>query len=542
MSTLSQRVQAKALERRWAILAVLCFGLLVSVLDNSILNVALPTIQKDLNATSSDLQWIVDSYTLVFAGLLLTAGSLGDRFGRRGALQIGFILFGIGSVAAALSTSSGMLIGTRAFMGIGGALIMPATLSIITNVFPPEDRAKAIGVWAGTAGLGGALGPLTGGFLVQHFYWGSVFLVNIPIVIIGLIAGIFLIPTSKDPSAPKLDPVGAVLSILGLAILLYAIIEAPSEGWTSASTIGLGTLGLVICIVFVLWEAKSSHPMLDVTFFKKARFTVAALAITLVFFSMFGSLFLQTQYFQFVLGYSPLDTGIRMLPFAAVMLVLAPLSAPLAARIGTKITVALGLGLVTTGLLLLTQLQVDTSYGNIVWRLMLMSAGMALTMAPATESVMGSLPLHKAGVGSAVNDTTRQIGGALGVAVVGSVLATTYGDKIGTFLAGLGLPLPAPLVEAAKNNIGALKNGLLPVLQNNGASDAAAKVEAAANQAFVSAVHWGVLVAAAATAIGVLMVLIWLPARSTMADAAEQDVEFVAQEIADRVEAPAADL
>jgi len=233
MSTLAQRVQAKAYDRRWAILAVLCFGLLVIVLDNSILNVALPTIQKDLNASSSDLQWIVDSYTLVFAGLLLTAGALGDKFGRRGALQIGFILFGIGSVASAIATSSGQLISTRAFMGIGGALIMPATLSIITNVFPPQERSKAIGVWAGTAGLGGALGPLTGGFLVQHFYWGSVFLVNIPIVVIGLIAGVFLIPTSKDPSAPRLDPIGAVTSIIGLALLLFAIIEAPTNGWGS---------------------------------------------------------------------------------------------------------------------------------------------------------------------------------------------------------------------------------------------------------------------------------------------------------------------
>lgn len=539
MSTLAMRVQAKAYDRRWAILAVLCFGLLVIVLDNSILNVALPTIQKDLDATSSDLQWIVDSYTLVFAGLLLTAGALGDKFGRRGALQIGFILFGIGSIAAAMSGSSGMLIGTRAFMGIGGALIMPATLSIITNVFPPEDRAKAIGIWAGTAGLGGALGPLTGGFLVTHFYWGSVFLVNVPIVIIGLLAGIFLIPTSKDPSSPKLDPIGAVLSIVGLALVLYAIIEAPVKGWMSSATIGVGTVGLAVCIAFVVWESKSTHPMLDISFFKKARFTAAAMAITFVFFSMFGSLFLQTQYFQFVLGYSALDTGIRMLPFAAAMMVVAPLSAPIAARFGTKATVAAGLALVTIGLLLLTQLQVDTPYVNIFWRLMIMAAGMGLTMAPATESVMGSLPLHKAGVGSAVNDTTRQIGGALGVAVIGSVLATTYGDKVGSFLAGLGIPLPQPVVDASTNNIGALKNGLLPALDGMGMTDVAAQVNSAANQAFVSAVHWGVLVAAAATAIGVVMVLVWLPAHAREADQREQDLEFVDQEIADRVANPA---
>jgi len=533
VSTLVQRVQAKSYDRRWAILAVLCFGLLVIVLDNSILNVALPTIQDDLNATASDLQWIVDSYTLVFAGLLLTAGALGDKFGRRGALQIGFILFGIGSIASAIAATSGQLISTRAFMGIGGALIMPATLSIITNVFPPGERSKAIGVWAGTAGLGGALGPLAGGFLVEHFYWGSVFLVNIPIVVIGLLAGVFLIPTSKDPSAPRLDPVGALLSIVGLALLLFAIIEAPHNGWTSSKTLGYGGLGIALLIGFIVWEAKSDHPMLDVTFFKKARFTAAAGAITLVFFSMFGSLFLLTQYFQFVLGYSPLQTGVRMIPFALVMMVVAPLSSKVVQRLGSKITVACGLGLVTIGLLSMVGLQVDSPYSDIFWRLMLMSAGMGLTMAPATESVMGSLPIFKAGVGSAVNDTTRQVGGALGVAVIGSVLATTYGNQIGDFLSGLGLPLPQAAVESAQNSIGAIKSGLVPKLQEMGLSEQAASVNAEANSAFVSAVHWGVLTAAAATFLGVVMVLLFLPARPRIDDVAEQEEEFVGEHAAD---------
>ena len=533
MSTLAQRVQAKAYDRRWAILAVLCFGLLVIVLDNSILNVALPTIQDDLNATASDLQWIVDSYTLVFAGLLLTAGALGDKFGRRGALQIGFILFGIGSIASAMAATSGQLISTRAFMGIGGALIMPATLSIITNVFPPGERSKAIGFWAGTAGLGGALGPLAGGFLVEHFYWGSVFLVNIPIVVIGLIAGVFLIPTSKDPSASRLDPIGALLSIFGLALLLFAIIEAPHNGWTSSKTLGYGGLGIALLVAFGIWEAKSDHPMLDVTFFKKARFTAAAGAITLVFFSMFGSLFLLTQYFQFVLGYSPLQTGVRMIPFALAMMVVAPLSSKVVQRLGSKITVAFGLGLVTIGLLSMVGLQVDTPYSDIFWRLMLMSAGMGLTMAPATESVMGSLPIFKAGVGSAVNDTTRQVGGALGVAVIGSVLATTYGNQIGEFLSGLGLPLPQAALESAQNSIGAIKNGLVPKLQEMGLSEQAATVNAEANSAFVSAVHWGVLTAAAATFIGVVMVLLFLPARPRIDDVAEQEEEFVGEHAAD---------
>ena len=306
---------------------MLCFSLLVIVLDNTILNVAIPTIVRDLDATNSQLQWMVDAYTLVFAGLLLTGGSLGDRFGRRGALQVGLVIFGLGSLASAFATSSGQLIATRAFMGIGGAFIMPATLSIITNVFPPRERGKAIGVWAATAGLAGVLGPLTGGFLLEHFYWGSIFLVNIPIVIVGLLAGVFLIPTSKDPSAPRLDPVGAVLSIVGLSVLLYGIIEAPQDGWTDPKILMCFFVGLAVLGMFLVWEARSDHPMLDVRFFQNARFTAASVGIMMVFFAMFGATFLLTQYFQFVLGYTPLETGIRFLPIALCMMVLSPLSA-----------------------------------------------------------------------------------------------------------------------------------------------------------------------------------------------------------------------
>jgi EmrB/QacA subfamily drug resistance transporter len=276
--TLSQRVQEHAFRRRWLILAVLCFSLLVIVLDNSILNVAIPTLIDQLHATNSQVQWMVDSYTLVFAGLLLSMGALGDKYGRRGALQIGFLIFGLGSLASALVTTADQLIATRAFMGIGGALIMPATLSIITNVFPANERGKAIGVWAGTAGLGVALGPLTGGFLLEHFYWGSIFLVNLPIVVIGLLAGFFLIPTSKDPSAPKLDFPGAVLSIAGLSALLYGIIEAPSNGWTDSTILAAFALGVVLIAAFVWWETRTDHPMLDVRFFKNPRFTAASAA------------------------------------------------------------------------------------------------------------------------------------------------------------------------------------------------------------------------------------------------------------------------
>ena len=512
-------VEEKAHERRWWILTVLCSSLLVIVLDNSILNVAIPTIINDLRATNSQLQWIVDSYTLVFAGLLLTAGALGDKFGRRGALQLGFAIFGIGSILAAMSGTANQLVGTRALMGIGGAFIMPATLSIITNLFPPHERGRAIGVWAGVAGLGAALGPLTGGFLVEHFYWGSVFLVNVPIVVIGLVAGFVLIPNSKDPSAPKLDPIGAVLSITALTALLFAIIEAPAEGWGDPTILATLATGVVLLVGFVSWERHTDHPMLDVTFFANPRFSAASGSITVVFFAMFGSIFLLTQYFQFVLAYTPLQTGVRMLPFALTMMVVAPTSSRVVERIGTKVTVTAGMSLVTVGLLSMAMLQVDSSYVQVAVRLMVMAAGMGLTMAPATESVMGSLPLGKAGVGSAVNDTTRQVGGALGVAIIGSVLASVYGGRVGDFLTGVGAPEAA--IEGAASSLGGAEivAGQAPAAQG-------AELMRVANQAFVDAMHVGVIVAASATAVGAVMAFIFLPAQARPDDVSGQDGEF----------------
>src|SRR5450755_4132037 len=330
--------QAKAFDRRWAILGVLCLSLLVIVVDNSILNVALPTLVKTLHASNSQLQWMVDSYTLVFAGLLLTMGSVGDKYGRRPALQAGFLVFGAGSLLSALAGSADQLIASRAFMGIGGALIMPATLSIITNVFPAHERPKAIGVWAATAGVGVALGPLTGGFLLEHFYWGSIFLVNLPIVMFGVIAGIYLIPNSKDPNAPRLDLVGAALSIIWLSALLYAVIEAPTKGWTADSTLASFAIGGLVMAAFFAWERHVDHPMLDMGFWKNPRFSGASGAIAITFFAMFGSIFLLTQYLQFVLGYTPFQTGIRLLAFAIPMMVIAPFSPRVVDRIGTKLT------------------------------------------------------------------------------------------------------------------------------------------------------------------------------------------------------------
>jgi EmrB/QacA subfamily drug resistance transporter len=537
-ATLSERVQARAFERRWWILTILCVSLLVIVLDNSILNVAIPTIVRDLSASEGQIQWIVDAYTLVFAGLLLTMGSLGDRFGRRGALQAGFVVFGIGSIASALAGSANQLIATRAFMGIGGALIMPATLSIITNVFPREERARAIGVWAGFAGVGGALGPLTGGFLVEHFYWGSVFLVNLPIVAFGLLAGFFLIPTSRDPSAPRLDPTGAVLSITALCALLYGIIQAPIDGWTSTTIVAAFVAGAALLAAFVWWELTTDHPMLDMRFFKNPRFSAASSSITLVFFAMFGSIFLLTQYLQFTLGYPPLSTGIRLLPFAAAMMVSAPLSARVAERIGTKATVAIGLGFVTLGLLVATRLSVSSPYTDIVWRLMLMSFGMGMVMAPATESVMGSLPLAKAGVGSAVNDTTRQVGGALGVAILGSVMSSHYGPTVARWFTGK--PLPASARHTARQGIGNAL-GLAQQIRRSPIPNAAALADSlarTANSAFVTAFHSALLVGAAATLTGLVVVLKWLPARARPADEAQQQQEYIEEHRHDDGTAP----
>lgn len=515
-----EHVIENARRRRWLILLVLCISLLVIVVDNSILNVAIPSIVDQLGASTSQLQWIVDSYTLVFAGLLLTAGSLGDRFGRLPALQFGLALFGLGSILAALSGSSEQLIATRAFMGIGGAFIMPATLSIITNVFPAPERGKAIGVWAATAGVAVALGPLIGGFLLEHFYWGSVFLVNIPIVVIGIIAGVYLIPNSKDPAAPKLDPVGAVLSIVGLSLLLYAVIEGPTHGWTSTETVVLFVIGAVAAAAFFWWELHTDHPMLDLRFFQNPRFSAGSGAISAVFFALFGSIFVLTQYMQFVLGYSALQTGVRLLAWAIPTMIVAPLSAKIVEHIGAKFTVASGLSLVTVGLLLLTSVDETTAYfPGIMVFMIIISTGMALTMAPATDSIMGSLPLAKAGVGSAVNDTTRQVGGAVGVAVVGSVFTSIYASQLADSMTGKSISPQA--LTASKEGIG---NAF--AIASKAGGQAGAELVAAAKSAFVDAFHAGLLVGAGVALIGAIAVLIWMPARARREDLDRQAEEY----------------
>lgn len=490
--------------RRWWTLAVLCLSLLVIGLDNTILNVALPSLSSDLNASSSELQWIVDSYMLVFAGVLLTAGSLGDRFGRRRALVGGLAVFGLGSLAAAFSGSAGELISSRALMGLGAAFIMPSTLSILTAVFPAGERAKAIGIWAGVSGLGIAIGPVTGGFLLEHFSWGAVFLVNVPFVIATLALMRFLVPESLDAKASPLDPIGAGLSIAGLTTLLWAIIEAPSKGWTSGSILVAFGATAVLLASFAVWELRTRYPMLDVRLFRNRRFTGASAAISLTFFGLFGTIFFLTTYLQQVLGYSPLDAGIRVIPVALGIIVASGLSARLTARVGTKVMVAGGLATVASALFLLSTATVDTGYGLVAAVLLTMGVGMGLAMAPATDSVMGSLPLAKASVGSAMNDTTRMVGGSLGVAILGSLLSSGYRSEVEPATASL----PAPAGEAAADSLG----GALGVAGQLGGEAGRALTESA-QTAFVSGMNTAAIVAAAVVLAGSLAALLLLPSR-----------------------------
>jgi EmrB/QacA subfamily drug resistance transporter len=503
--------------RRWYALAVMCLSLFVITIDNTVLNVAIPSLIKDLGATTSQLQWIVDGYTLVFAGLLLTAGSLGDRFGRKGALAIGLTIFTVGSAASAFAGSASTLIFTRAFMGIGGALIMPATLSLLTNVFhDPRERGRAIGMWAAVAGASAGIGPVVGGILLAHFSWGSVFLINVPIGITAIVAGRFVLPTSRDPHAPKLDPVGALLSIAGLVAVLWAVIEAPVKGWTSTPVVAAFAIGIGGIVAFVLWELHSSHPMLDVRFFENRRFTAANSAITLVYFAMFGAGFLFTQYLQDVLGFSPLEAGLRLLPQAAVLLVVAPLSPRLTERLGTKIVVGSGLVIAAAGLLLVRDLPVSGGYPLLLTGLVVAAIGMGLVMAPATESVMGSLPKSKAGVGSAMNDTTRQMGGALGVAVIGSLFASVYRPGISDKLAAAGAPLT--VVNAAKDSLGSALNAA-----SSFASPVRDSIDSLSRQEFVHALGGALALAAGALLVAAVIVFAFLPARA--ADHGRADTE-----------------
>ena len=510
--------QSRAYRMRWFTLGVLALSLLIIGLDNTILNVAIPTLQREFSASATELQWMVDAYIVVFAGLLLLMGSLGDRFGRKRALQGGLLLFGITSIFAAYAGSSTQLIAARAVLGIGGALIMPSTLSILTNVFPREERAKAIGIWAAVAGLGIGLGPLTGGLLLDNFWWGSVFLVNVPVAAIALLSGLWLVPESRDPHPAGLDIPGAMLSIAAISVLVFSIIEAPVRGWTDWLVLSGFGAGIVLVGCFVLWELRAPNPMLKLSFFRNPRFSIGALAIATTFFALFGMIFGMTQYLQFVQGYTPLEAGVRLIPIAVGVVFGAGLSSRLAPRLGTNRVVAGALLALTAVLASIFLWEPDTSYLLVGGTFFLIAFSMGHVMAPSTDSVMGAVPEANAGVASAMNDVTRQVAGAFGVAVIGSVINTVYRGKMEDATAAV----PPEFAAFVTDSVGSAARAasLMP-------PDIGLQVMQKANLAFTEALGAAVLVSAGAALAGSALIGRFMPPHhlppTRLADTAKAD-------------------
>ena len=480
--------------RRWKTLGVLALSLLIIGLDNTVLNVALPTLQTHFSASGSTLQWIVDAYLLSFAGVLLTMGTLGDRFGRKRALQSGLVLFGIASVLAAFAQNAGQLIVLRAVMGIGGAMIMPATLSVIMDVFPREERGKAIGIWSAIAGVGIGLGPFVGGLLLEWFSWSSVFWLNVPIVTVALVAGFRLVPESRDPRPGAFDLPGAGLSVAMLVTLVFGIIEATPRGWTDPLVLGCFGAAAILGIAFVAWERRVAAPMLPLSFFAKPSFTVASVGVGLVFFAMMGSVFAFTQYLQFAHGFSALEAGAAMLPLALGLVIGSGASNRLVERVGRTYVIAGGL--VGVAVVLSTSLAWTPEMAPVLLGLVTfgLALSMGVAMAPATDSVMSAVPEAKAGVGSAMSDVTRQVGGALGVAVIGSIIGSAYSRDM------TGAP------DAAGESVGAAH----AVAQHVGGAPGRELADTA-GRAFTEALGIGLTAAAAVALAGALLVLLRLP-------------------------------
>ncbi len=509
-------------DRRWFLLAVLCLSLVMVVMAVSGLNTALPRIQEDLGASATQLQWIVDAYALVFAGLLLTAGAIGDRFGRKGALLTGLVVFATGSLVSGLGSSTGQVIAGRAVSGVGAALLMPATLSLIIAVFPPEERTRAIAVWVGFAGAGGAIGPVLSGFLLDHFWWGSVFLANLPVVAVAAAMIAVFSPRSRDDSATPLDPQGAVLSLIGIAALLFGIIEGPERGWTDVAVLATFVMAVAFTVVFVLGERRALHPMLPMSFFADRRFSVGSAVVMATFTLLFGFFFSFTLYLQFARGYSPLEAGLAGLPSAAALVLVSSRSAGIAERLGSGRAMALGFGLIGIGMLIFTEIGVDTPFLVLVLAMVCFSSGASVAMAPATGNIMSAVPPAKSGVGSAVNDTTRELGGALGIAIFGSIVNSAY--RSGIDVGGLGLP--AAQAHTAEQSIGAARG----IGAQLGGERGGAVLERAAS-AFTDAFNTGMIVSAAIAFAAAALVLRTLSASRESAAAAAAAASDVAVEV-----------
>ena len=507
--------------RRWAILGVLVVSLLIVVLDNTVLNIALPTIQSDLGATAGELVWAIDSYILAFAALLFTWGALGDRYGRKRVLVIGLIIFGLASAASAFATSPGMLIGFRAVMGVGGAAVMPTTLAIIPVVFPPHERGKAIGAWAGAVGAAVALGPVLGGLLLQHPEWfswitgndwGAVFLINVPIVIIGLIGIWRIVPETRDPNPRRLDLIGLVLSVVGLTLLIYGIIHASSTlSWIDPGVVLPMLAGIGVLAIFLWYEARSDHKSFDVSLFRNRGYAVSLAAVTLAFFALSGITFTLPFYLQILRGFDTLTAGLCFVPFAVGQIIAAPRSAAMVLKFGYRAVMTTGLVLVALSLIGLLFIQLDPPIWVILVVFFIFGFGMGNVIAPASTVMQNVLPLARAGAGSAVQNTVRQVGGALGVAIIGTVLATQYANRIAPAMGELPDQVPDGARQAAENSIVAT-DGLLAALEQSGVPAAVLEaLRSSAYDAFLASSHVTYLVSVSVVVVAALLVAFALP-------------------------------
>jgi EmrB/QacA subfamily drug resistance transporter len=490
--------------RRWWILAVLIVSLFTVNLDNTILNVALPTLARDLHAGTSALQWMVDSYVLLFAGMLLAAGALGDRFGRRRVMLVGLVVFGAGSLASAFAPTAEVLIFLRAAMGIGGALIVPSTLSVTANVFTMEERPKAIGIWTGVSGLGIVAGPVLAGWLLEHFAWGSIFLINVPVVIVSMVGVVALVPEGRSSDSAGLDVPGTALSIGGLGALIYGVIQAPANGWTSPFEIATFGLAALLLTGFVFRELTAADPLLDVRLLAQPAFGASVLAVLLTSFGLFGSMFFLSQYLQGVLGFGTMETGLSILPLAVAIAIFSPGGMVFARFAGTRVTVAAGMAAVAAGLLVMRQAGTHDSYPLVAATLFLVGGGMGAAMSPLTVVMIRALPRSKQGVASAINSTARELGGAMGVAILGSLSAPVYAAGVRPVTGGL----PTEAATAVGDSLagaGAVA-GFLPAQQ-------AEALMAVARAAFVDGMGAAVLVGAVVAAAGALVALAFLPGR-----------------------------
>jgi EmrB/QacA subfamily drug resistance transporter len=500
------------MNRKPVILVALLLAAFVINLDTTIVNVALPTLVRELHASDSQLQWVVDAFNLLFAASVLAAGSLSDRFGRKGMLLAGLSVFGVASLAGGLMANPGQLIAARAVMGVGAAMVFPSTLSLIANVFTDRrERALAIGLWGATTGVAIALGPIAGGWLLEAFDWRSIFFAMTPVAAIAGVLVARYVPSSRDAQAATTDRAGFALSTAMLALLVYTLIEAPNHGWGSARTVGGFAVAAALAAVFVAWERRSEHPMLDVSLFRNPRFAAASASVAVSFFALSGFIFLVTQYFQLLKGYGPLSTGVRLLPVAGCVALASILGARLAVRVGTKLVVAAGLLSMAAFYVWVATASATTGYGTIAAQMVVLGTGMGLTSAPATEAIMGVVPKAKAGVGSAVNDATRLLGGTLGVAVIGSVYASFYADRL---TSRLSAAVPPGVGRAAHGSVGAAF-GAADKLAQGGHSKLATAVHDAANTAFFHGFHAANYVAAGVAAAGAVMALALLPANPT---------------------------